>query len=638
MRMRCLATVLVCLPLLFAPGCGGGGGSSDGGAIAANTGLAIAGNFPFGLVDLGGLLFALVNEAEQNSGDLNGDGDAADNVVHMIDPVTGVVTNLGVSGTMTFARNDVCVAWAVSETEEGGTDLNGDGDAGDLVLAVYDPTLPVSAANPQVTSLSVSSFSAIEGSGTIFGFVSSELEDFQDLNADADLDDFVPRTFDVVSQTVFNPGLPIDPSAQVISLSDDLLVFGVDETSQTPAPMGDPFDLNGDMDGGDVVIAGFVPSTGVQVNIGPGGAVSRAIISGAFGIFGTVGNEFIAYSIDEAGEGLNINAFGLSNDIDQMDAVVAVFDVTQAAEFIPGGGIAVQAFRFAGSATHLVFSASEVENGDLGSDYNADADANDFVPFWVAFSDPATVTNVGIAQDDGSDTITPLVCDDQFVFLALEAEQGPNGTNYNAGQNDTDTSDIVPFFVDMTPTPTAPVNLGYAADQVICGFANSDFLVIIAQEADNGSSDYNQDGDMSDEITFYFRMVGGTIDLNPVQVRTGSGNISVQDCGTTVRFVTFAQEGIGFEFGDLNHDGDMDDFVLLTTQIAKSNGGLIGTETYQTVSSQVAEEEFPFLIGNSGVAFPFLESDFNFGLNLNFSSGDADTVDSVLMILSLNCP
>jgi hypothetical protein len=74
-------------------------------------------------------------ESDQDTTDLNGDGDTLDYVGHLHDLSTGVTTNLELA-TETIAVAGSTVAFRVNESQQGGTDLNGDGDATDAVLFV----------------------------------------------------------------------------------------------------------------------------------------------------------------------------------------------------------------------------------------------------------------------------------------------------------------------------------------------------------------------------------------------------------------------------------------------------------------------------------------------------------------------
>ena len=74
-------------------------------------------------------------ESDQDTTDLNGDGDVLDYVGHLHDLSTGLTTNLELA-TETIAVAETTVAFRVNESQQGGADLNGDGDASDAVLFV----------------------------------------------------------------------------------------------------------------------------------------------------------------------------------------------------------------------------------------------------------------------------------------------------------------------------------------------------------------------------------------------------------------------------------------------------------------------------------------------------------------------
>ena len=77
-----------------------------------------------------------VNEYQQGNVDFNGDGDFGDVVLHYFDATTGVSTNLGFDVTMGHQLQDGTIAFVVTENRQNMTDLNGDGDAFDIVLHV----------------------------------------------------------------------------------------------------------------------------------------------------------------------------------------------------------------------------------------------------------------------------------------------------------------------------------------------------------------------------------------------------------------------------------------------------------------------------------------------------------------------
>lgn len=93
----------------------------------------------FDLVD--GVLWALRPESE--TGDRNGDGDALDWVLHSYDIHSGTTTNHGlaclgssISQRLALVVRDRRASVYVLESDQGGQDLNGDGDAQDVVLHV----------------------------------------------------------------------------------------------------------------------------------------------------------------------------------------------------------------------------------------------------------------------------------------------------------------------------------------------------------------------------------------------------------------------------------------------------------------------------------------------------------------------
>ncbi len=88
-----------------------------------------------------------VSEADEGATDLNGDGDSLDNVLHVLDLLTGVTKNTGRSAVpCTFAECDPRVAWKVegstvtflTDEADEGADLDHDGTADDFVITVYD--------------------------------------------------------------------------------------------------------------------------------------------------------------------------------------------------------------------------------------------------------------------------------------------------------------------------------------------------------------------------------------------------------------------------------------------------------------------------------------------------------------------
>jgi hypothetical protein len=78
-----------------------------------------------------------VPEGAQGNTDLNGDGDALDIVAHVYDTRKASLRNLGIAQTAS-ATGEHLSAFVVREADQGHTDLNGDGDATDSVYHTYD--------------------------------------------------------------------------------------------------------------------------------------------------------------------------------------------------------------------------------------------------------------------------------------------------------------------------------------------------------------------------------------------------------------------------------------------------------------------------------------------------------------------
>ncbi len=87
----------------------------------------------------------MVDESYQAGTDLNGDGDADDTVLHVLDPRDGSVRVLGAAepGGMLLGQQLVSldggwIAFLVDEAAAGGVDLNGDGDTDDEIVHAFE--------------------------------------------------------------------------------------------------------------------------------------------------------------------------------------------------------------------------------------------------------------------------------------------------------------------------------------------------------------------------------------------------------------------------------------------------------------------------------------------------------------------
>ena len=164
--------------------------------------------------------------SETAGGDLNGDGDTLDMVVHVFRAEDGVTVNLALAAAITCQGIFFCgpvqpvvsgttVALVVGEGAQGETDLNGDGDTFDDVLFVYEATK---------NRLSETGLAAVHGIGrdsacsrfvvppvvledTVVFLVHEPAQGLTDLNGDGDTFDAVLFIVRPTSQKAVNLGL-----------------------------------------------------------------------------------------------------------------------------------------------------------------------------------------------------------------------------------------------------------------------------------------------------------------------------------------------------------------------------------------------------------------------------------------------
>jgi hypothetical protein len=191
--------------------------------------------------------------AEKDDGrDLNGDGDLMDKTPFVVDTTTGRVFGTGLavaySAPELSARGGV-LAFAVPESAQGGTDLNGDGDTQDHVLHVAQSmgnSLVVRNVGRAIEYYPATPMPFVAATeGHVLFAVSEYFHGQTDLNRDGDLLDSVLFTYDVRAATLWNSsraGLP------ETVLGRGFAGWIVDETGSGGV------DLNGDGDAFDCVM------------------------------------------------------------------------------------------------------------------------------------------------------------------------------------------------------------------------------------------------------------------------------------------------------------------------------------------------------------------------------------------------
>ncbi len=251
------------------------------------------------------VVFTVLEPAEGPAGtDLNGDGDTSDIVLHVFDtstPLSGTnPINVGLAAAG-FQIDGNLVAFQVSESAQGFTILNGDGDTSDIVLHVFDTSTPLSGTNPINVGLSTT-LPRIDGNLVAFR-VSESAQGFTILNGDGDTSDFVLHVFDSSTSITTNVGFA---TLSNFGFDGNLVAFRVSESQQGTTS------LNGDVDTSDAVIHVFDSSTSTTTNVGLAASAPR------------IDGNLVVFRVTEFSEG----ATDLNGDGDAFDNVLHVFDTS----------------------------------------------------------------------------------------------------------------------------------------------------------------------------------------------------------------------------------------------------------------------------------------------------------------------
>ncbi len=432
-----------------------------------------------------------VPEALEGPGgtDLDGDGDTADQVLHVIDLTTLAVTNVGqevgASNAAALVVRGNAVAFVTNEAAQGGADLNGDLDTSDDVVQVYDAGSATLTNTQRAMLPNPSGSISIAFNGNAVAFVVSEVgQGGASLNGDPDVGDKVMHLFCLPGAPCPFPGattnLALDAGGG-FALGSDLLAFGVRERSQG-------INLNagvGDLDQTDVVVQVLRLSTGVLVNTG---LASEGAVQ--------VADPFVAFVVPEKRQ----NATSLNGDADVKDLVMHVWNATsatavnlqravfktcpkQATARTPKG----PCFALGGDA--LLFVVPEKGQGLV--DLNGDVDVNDLV---VASYQPSSGSGTPVSTGLAMDKNRALVAAGTLGgFLVSEKRQGGFSQN-----GDGDGRDMVAVTVNVTSG--VPTVSGQAADQLLILEAGR--LVFRTNESDQ-AADLNGDGDRFDNVLQY---------------------------------------------------------------------------------------------------------------------------------------
>jgi hypothetical protein len=273
-----------------------------------------------------GLLIA-VPESQQHA-DLNGDGDQSDKVPVLWNPTSSVILPIAAAAPAVRLSTGT-VVFLVAESSQGGLDRNGDGDASDRVVAVWDPAAPAVIVNVGVAADGVVvlpggalAMYAFDGSlrvRTASGDIRSApftagsmapvvvdathvaavgQEGATDRNGDGDTLDFVAAVWNWDDGTVVYPPAALQSSTRVGVAPDGSLILGVNEAAQNT-------DLNDDGDLLDAVLRLWSPTSGFA---------SFAVATSWVLPVGS--GDWLAYTVNEnADGGLDRNGDGDSADM-----------------------------------------------------------------------------------------------------------------------------------------------------------------------------------------------------------------------------------------------------------------------------------------------------------------------------------
>jgi hypothetical protein len=478
--MRLLAATLLLVPLL---GCSDSSSSSS----VPGTNLRTAADSFTGKDDL---FLVDVSESFEGGVDLNGDGDEEDVVLHVLDLRTGELRNLSVAAAgLPFGSCPACL-------RAGGTEIEPHEHPRDIVPR----SLP-----------------KVEGDRIAF-VVEEARQGEEDLNGDGDAFDQVLHVYDRTTQTLANVGLAVRSYGDIgFELSDDVLAFTVDEFGQ------DETDLDGNGNHFGAVLHVLELASGTVSNLG--------FELGA-GDLRVVGQEVGFFAIETAATG-DLNGDG---DDDQLDEVFHLHDASTGVTTNTGLACFFQhGPTFDGNWTVLV-----EERAQGMTDLNDNGVAEDLV-FHTFQPATGTVTNIGLAPDHTTFAVAGL------GVLAMSVDEGFQGYD---GNGDGDKLDVVPFVFDPVTGFAASTNVATRGAQAIVPL--EDWLLLPVLEVEQGNVDQNLDGDVDDLLLHVFAPITGrTLNpaLNMVHFR-GSG-----------RYVVMLRDEEDTET-DWNRDGDQEDLAL----------------------------------------------------------------------------
>lgn len=464
-----------------------------------NWGLATAGST--GVV--GGWIATAVEE--DSVGDLNGDGDADDVVAHVIHVPTAEVLGLGVAAG-SFLIAEAKAFFTVYESMQGNRSLNADDDAADTVLHFFD------LETRELVNLGLGT-NPFPGSGYQVGggrvaVVAREDQQGRDLNGDTDALDMVVGSFDLETLEFESTGWSTFNN-QMALLGDLVLASPLEESQGNT-------DLNGDGSLDDVVSQLIDLETGTSSSLG--GEVIQVLRR----------RDAAAYLLDEDGSGEDLNGDG-----DTFDRVLQLWQ--------KGGPVRNTGLAGYGPSWNdrwLVFGVHEQQQGAI--DLNGDGLLLGLVVHALDLR-TGEITNLG-----GSTTIYELDGD----YLLAGVPEAANGDLNGDG----DTVDHVARLFHLPSGMSR--NLGLAVDVVGSSVRLEDGLgVVLVREPLQGQTDLDGDGDATGSVHFVFEVDSPDEPENLGLYGSSSSKWYIDEHRAIFRLPESAA-------GDVNGDGDTSDYVL----------------------------------------------------------------------------
>jgi len=313
-----------------------------------------------GYLAAGDWILTRTTELHQGNKDLNGDSDALDEVAQLYQISTKKWTNTTLESSGAVALSPKLAIVGVDEKKQGNKDLNGDKDVMDQVAYVWDLTSASADAVDHITNTGQDCSGGVAADGEIASFVTSEAaQGAQDLNMDQDAEDDVAQVYQLSTKQVTNTAR--DASGG-IAAGAGKVAFVCSEIAQGNR------DLNTDKDADDDVLMVYDVAAHKILNV-------RYTVDGDL----SCAEGTLAWRVLESDQ-FNRD---LNRDGDTDDSVVFVMDLdkmTFASTGLVGGEYLCTTSRGAS------FAVSELDQGDR--DLNGDKDDDDDVTHIVRIKKP----------------------------------------------------------------------------------------------------------------------------------------------------------------------------------------------------------------------------------------------------------